>query len=138
MIHSITNPYKKKVITILNRMSNIVKYTSLDWDNLDFSDLKRVGKNKTTKRVSLSLNGDDVYIQGPRMKAPFGPNCFTDKDGNEGSWSLECTLPKDHFLYQKLQELEQLVLQNAEKNSQHHSHQPIQWDNHMDRVMPFP
>ena len=95
---------------------NVIKHNSLNVEEIEISALKLLGKEKNIKRMNLTLEGSECYVQFPRSRAPFGPSCFN-KDGNEGTWNLDISLKDDHPLLVKIETLVEQVKKHVGENS---------------------
>lgn len=87
---------------------------------VNFSKLR---KNKNGgKTVYLSNNGNQLLLQLPYMRAPFGLSSFTDENTKKTSYSLDLSFdPNDSStqdLEDKLKALDELIVETVGNNSQ--------------------
>jgi len=87
---------------------------------VNFSKLR---KNKNGgKTVYLSNNGNQLLLQLPYMRAPFGLSSFTDENTKKTSYSLDLSFdPNDSTtqdLEDKLKALDELIVETVGNNSQ--------------------
>ena len=87
---------------------------------VNFSKLR---KNKNGgKTVYLSNNGNQLLLQLPYMRAPFGLSSFTDENTKKTSYSLDLSFdPNDsptQDLEDKLKALDELIVETVGNNSQ--------------------
>ena len=87
---------------------------------VNFSKLR---KNKNGgKTVYLSNNGNQLLLQLPYMRAPFGLSSFTDENTKKTSYSLDLSFdpndPQTQDLEDKLKALDELIVETVGNNSQ--------------------
>ena len=87
---------------------------------VNFSKLR---KNKNGgKTVYLSNNGNQLLLQLPYMRAPFGLSSFTDENTKKTSYSLDLSFdpndPQTQDLEDKLKTLDELIVETVGNNSQ--------------------
>ena len=102
-------------------MSSIIqRYEQFDPATTVLSAMK---KNKNGGKT-VYINAQDnkkLYLQLPFMRSPFGLSAFTDEATNKTSYSLDLSFDTDNegatLLMEKLQALDQLILETVAKNS---------------------
>ena len=85
--------------------------------------LSAMKKNKNGGKT-VYINAPDnkkLYLQLPFMRSPFGLSAFTDEATNKTSYSLDLSFDADNegatALMEKLQALDQMILETVAKNS---------------------
>lgn len=85
--------------------------------------LSAMKKNKNGGKT-VYINAPDnkkLYLQLPFMRSPFGLSAFTDEVTNKTSYSLDLSFDQDNegatILMEKLQALDQMIIENVAKNS---------------------
>ena len=102
-------------------MSSIIqRYEQFDPATTVLSAMK---KNKNGGKT-VYINAQDnkkLYLQLPFMRSPFGLSAFTDEATNKTSYSLDLSFDTDNegatLLMEKLQALDQLILETVAKKS---------------------
>lgn len=94
----------------------ITTYNNFDASKVNFSDLR---KNKMGGKV-IYLSGagrKKLMIEMPKMRAPFGLSEFVDQNTGKSSWSVNLSLEDQDDLKDRLQALDDAVVNAAVKNS---------------------
>ena len=102
-------------------MSNIIqRYDHFEPSSVVLSKMK---KNKNGGKT-VYINAPDnkkMYFQLPFMRSPFGLSAFTDEATNKTSYSLDLSFDQDNegatALMEKLQALDQMIIETVAKNS---------------------
>ena len=103
-------------------MAQVIKASSIDINNLKFSDPRKVGNNGV-QVVYVNYGGgmNSLYVQPPRVDLKWDPTYYADNDEN-GKFTVEFALPgvgtDDQItpFHDKMKEFDELMIDKAYEN----------------------
>ena len=103
-------------------MAQVIKASSIDINNLKFSDPRKVGNNGVhVVYVNYGGGMNSLYVQPPRVDLKWDPTYYADNDEN-GKFTVEFALPNvgsdDQItpFHNKMKEFDELMVDKAFEN----------------------
>lgn len=95
----------------------IQHHSTFDVNTVKFSDLRKNKMGGKVVYLSDEKSNNKLWVQFPKMRAPFGISEFVDQNSGKSSYSLDLSLDTDDGFCEKLRALDDLICKKVTENS---------------------